>query len=175
MTPEHTPAVSPGLHYNSAPFSSLGGAPHLPRSEHCITYLEYHNRPLLTDGDNINQITISTDYDPTENLTVDHRHCPEACLIIDFLENGSLPADNNLAQKIILSADHYFIHQTDKILRHIRQPRSKVKALPQSTIVAIFAPTLSRNSILSSCHNLAHVGITKLFEIIQERFYWPNL
>ena len=92
--------------------------------------------------------------------------------MIDYIENGDLPTSNRLSRGILLTHDHYLIH--NKVLYRYTGKLTESSAIePQLVVPLKWTP-----HILHNMHDTplgAHVGITKLTSIIKPRFYWPSM
>ena len=94
--------------------------------------------------------------------------------MIEYIMSNSLPKDNILARKVLLSHDHFFVHQ-NILFRFggtINQLRSN-DILPQ-----IVVPQEWTQYILTQLHTSplgAHFGVDKLMSILTPRFYWDTM
>ena len=94
--------------------------------------------------------------------------------IIRYLESTQLPADDSQARSLLLSIDDFYLDENE-ILCHLWSP-GKRRARSLSSQVVI--PASLRHEILVACHDDptgSHFGITKTYEKIRARYYWPNM
>ena len=98
---------------------------------------------------------------------------PESKQMIDFLNEGKLPDDED-ARKIVLNTqDNYMV--IENILYHIyiNPVHKKIAAIPQ-----LFIPESLRQKILSLSHSTldaAHLGVNKMYSRLLQRYYWPGI
>lgn len=114
----------------------------------------------------------TTDELMLENIATEQRQCPELAPIIKYLEDGTLPEEDNAARKMIFAANEYAIHY--EILYHYFQPRSRKAA--RSTITQLAIPITLREKILNGFHEeSAHPGFHRCYLSIRMRYHWPRM
>ena len=89
------------------------------------------------------------------------------------MTTAQLPENDNVARSLLLSVDDYFLE--DGILCHLWTPAGRKKKGP---FVQLVVPKGLQLPILQSAHDdiiAGHLGLTKTYEVIRQRFYWPNM
>jgi len=108
------------------------------------------------------------------NVTELQRSCPNFKFIMEYLEQGLLPQDNDAAaRKVIFQAERYVL--IDGKLLHLQLPWNK-KQQQQQLINRLAVPSALRAEVLTHYHEKKfHVGPEKLYLTIRQNFFWPNL
>ena len=94
--------------------------------------------------------------------------------IIHYLESKELPSDDKTARSLVLSIDSFFLNEHG-ILCHLWSPG---KRRVQRICVQVVIPASLRHEVLVACHDhctASPLGITKTYEKIRTRYYWPNM
>ena len=106
---------------------------------------------------------------------------PKECVdfrdIFKYLENGTLPDDKKLANKVMLESNQYAL--LHGVLYHFYQPRVKNMQTPQRLVRQLALPGPCREDVLLSFHDShaggGHLGVQKTFAAIRERYYFPGM
>ena len=110
-------------------------------------------------------------------LITEQNKDPECSEIIEFLENGFLPIDPDLAQQVIAKSDSMAV-LAPGVLCKFTTPRARAGKALKVNPRAVVPPALVA-SVLKLLHNdvLAggHVGTSALTEKVMNRFYWRNM
>ena len=104
------------------------------------------------------------------------RQCEDLAPIIEYLETGTLPADNNKARTVVHSSDQYVI--LDDILYHIYEPRRRGVPKSQRYVRQLAVPKQCRKEILENYHTSvlgAHQGFDRTYNAIRMHFWWKNM
>ena len=94
--------------------------------------------------------------------------------LINYLELSQLPHDDRKARSLLLSIDSFYLDENG-ILCHLCNPG---KRRVQSLFSQIVIPASLRHEVLVACHDdptAGHLGITKTYEKIRDRYYWNNM
>ena len=117
---------------------------------------------------------IQDDCPPAVPLHTLQRQDTDLFDIISYLETANLPACDAKARSILLSIDSYYLDENG-ILCHLWAPgKGKIPSLRSHVVI----PASLRHDILSSCHDDAtagHLGPTKTYEKIRNRYYWHGM
>ena len=116
--------------------------------------------------------------EPTAEITVDmndvaaeQRLCPDFRDIIKYIEEGVLPAEDDRARKITLTAVQYDI--IDGILYHLHQSRKPGMAEINPVHRQLCLPRIYREEIANGHHvDNSHIGFDRLFASVKKKYYW---
>ena len=96
--------------------------------------------------------------------------------MIHYLEDGTLPKDDNAARRLILEAQDHVL--CDGVLFHLFYPRGKGHRSERTT-KQLVVPHALRDDVLLSYHDSliggGHQGIERTFHHIREKYYWPGM
>ena len=105
------------------------------------------------------------------------RDCPEIGSMYQYIQNGTLPDDDDEAKSIIRHAEQYGMFSD--ILYHIHEPRTKNKFKFDKTIHQIVIPKDLRYQILSDYHDSliggGHQGFQRTYDAVRAKYYWPGM
>ena len=122
----------------------------------------------------IDLVQTVTDADPNGMLDFiqAQRADPDLNDLINYLENLTLPADNDRTQLVLRYADKYLMR--DNCLFHIYQPANRTYPIFQKVV-----PFDKRLEILEAHHDDlyggGHLGIRKTAHKILAAYFWPRL
>lgn len=106
------------------------------------------------------------------DIAAQQRLCPDAAPIIDYLENGTLPADDADARKLTFEANEYVLHGS--ILYHYFQPRSR--NCSRSTIRQLVIPQNLRGTLLKGFHEeSSHPGFHRCYLSLRQKYFWKRM
>jgi hypothetical protein len=93
------------------------------------------------------------------------------------LEQGILPADDNLSKRVVLSSPYYLIREG--VLYKIPVHKNRRNALVRDILrVCLVVPNSLHAEILTSCHgdiNAGHFGIDRTFARLQLKYFWDTM
>jgi hypothetical protein len=93
--------------------------------------------------------------------------------IIDYLQDGTLPADRDAARKLLFQIEWYFIEH-DQLWRLVPVRNKNLQQL-QPRVIRLCIPVCYRLTVLESFHDVGHPGFLRTLETIRTRYFWPNL
>ena len=97
-----------------------------------------------------------------------------ASTMIAYITQGLLPENNTRAREILLTHDHFFIH--NKVL--FRQDSSVHSSATTASQPQVVIPQTWIPNILFQLHDSpigAHLGVRKLLSILKPRFFWQSM
>jgi len=113
------------------------------------------------------------DHDDGINLHTQHND-EKLATIIDYIQQGTLPADDKIARRICLTRDQFAIR--DNRLIHIGVKRRKNNATDNPIAEQICIPKAMQPIVLARYHQqLMHPGHEKMYLTLKERVYWDNM
>lgn len=128
--------------------------------------------PVISDP-NLEEEAAEEEYDTsTEEKIPDDLHRqqrldPLLKPICDFLEKGNLPTDDKQARDILLKSSFYSLHENRLYFIDPRTHTPRL-AVPKTLIKEILFHF--HDSLFSG-----HLGFSKTFGKLKERFHWPNM
>jgi transposase InsO family protein len=137
-------------------------------------YLEFE--PINeTDGNTIN--AVSNNPEPPldlSDLKNEIRRCPDFASMVEYLEDGKLPADDERARKVLLNAPNFELLDGDLI--HLFSPRTRNIQRANAVIKQLCIPTAYRPQIAFEIHDRnAHLGFDRAYATARSRFYFPGM
>lgn len=100
----------------------------------------------------------------------------QAAPLIQYLQQGILPADQRIARRIMLDAQDHVID--NQILYHLWYPRGPGH-LHERVVRQLVVPHALRNDVLLSYHDSfmagAHQGVDRTYQSIRLKYFWPNM
>ena len=94
--------------------------------------------------------------------------------MIDCLQRGELPTDDNTARRVLLTKDQFIIR--DNQLLHIGIKRQKNNKTDQPIVEQICVPNQLQPILLARYHaQLMHCGYEKMYLTMKQRVYWDNM
>ena len=93
--------------------------------------------------------------------------------IIEYLENGMLPADENITLLIVSEASQYELF--NGILYHMYQRRTKGKVKENEFCKQLALPEEFRQQIIGENHAFGHLGIARTYADIRAKYYFPRM
>lgn len=108
-------------------------------------------------------------------VTIDtQRQDPFFAAIIDYLQEGSLPADTQQARRIIIQSENYTIDHD--LLIHLAQTRSKRLREVEPICHQVCTPPDIREALIEGYHTqLYHCGLEKTYYGLRSTHYWPQM
>jgi len=125
-------------------------------------------------GDNTPNDSPTIDID-TSNISKLQRSDSDVLTLIEYLEQGTLPAIDKVARRLILESQDYILD--DGILHHLYYPRGKGDKT-ERLVKQLVIPQALRNDILLSLHDslmAGHQGIERTYQLIRFRYFWPGM
>lgn len=110
----------------------------------------------------------------TDSWLKHQSECPQLKPMIAFLTNGSLPADEKHARRILLMADAHYLN-TDGMLCMIKINKNKKESDLRDAKDCIVVPKVLRPDILSAFHTLSHYGMARMLHTITMYFTWSGI
>ena len=114
---------------------------------------------------------------PGKTVSDLQKECIDFRDIFKYLENGTLPDDKKLANKVILESNQYAL--LHGVLYHFYQPRVKNMQTPQRLVRQLALPGPCREDVLLSFHDShaggGHLGVQKTFAAIRECYFFPGM
>jgi hypothetical protein len=94
--------------------------------------------------------------------------------VIQFIQQGKLPNDRDLARRVTLQADDFFISNDQ--LFHLARLKSK-KRLHMLTprFQQLVIPKSLRLQVMQSIHEFSHYGFAKCHATARQKFYWHGM
>jgi len=86
------------------------------------------------------------------------RKCPEASIFIDYLENCTLPTDQNWRRRLEHDAQNFYM-KDDKLWH--RQESTVRRQSFQEAMIQFVVPVSEHKDILHGFHGLCHMGFDK--------------
>jgi transposase InsO family protein len=153
---------------------------HKPRKRKMYrAIIEYDCSPSRQDIDPTNaevahESTIICTLTDSPNLAQMQRDCSELRPLIEYLESGTLPANDNEARRVILESERYVLD--NEILYHLFTPRRKTVDTHTRQIAV---PKSQRADVLRAFHDDnfggSHAGIDRMYANMKLRFHWKNM
>lgn len=91
----------------------------------------------------------------------------------DYLEHSELPSDNDLARKIVIESELYCLQ--DGVLYNLFGTSGRHRI---TSTLRLAIPEAMRLHILHAFHDDpigAHQGISRTYELVASRYYWPGM
>ena len=115
----------------------------------------------------------SHNHEPDVTLEI-QKADPKLAAIIDYLQNGTLPADDKFARRICITSDQYAI--LNGRLCHLGTQRRKRNSTDQPVIEQVCIPVQLQPTVIAQYHEqFLHAGIEKLYLSIKQRVYWDQM
>ena len=108
-----------------------------------------------------------------EQLLRDQSNDVFCAAMINYINQGNLPDDNNVSRQILLSHDNFII--VDNILFKLSASLFSQSGNPELQVVV---PLKWISSLLETIHCSplgGHLGIVKTYNLIKQRYYWVNM
>ena len=155
--------------------SSNGNADALSRRPYSTPVNSLSSEHLVSVADiSVPLAVIDHPCPPPETLYKLQREDSNLIDIINYLESNELPSNDKQARSLLLSIDSFFLNERG-ILCHLWSPG---KRRVQQLCVQVVIPASLRHEVLVACHDhctASHLGITKTYDKIRARYYWPNM
>ena len=146
------------------------------------TPLSYDNNEIIHNTNHAQHITAQCD-DAMNDFQTKNEHLitldkqgdePFAQAIIDFLKDGQISQNENLARRTLMQYEDYFI-ANDQLYHLARLPK-KSRLLPLiSRIEQLVVPKSLRFTIMAATHNATHWAYNKCYETARMKYYWDNM
>ena len=94
--------------------------------------------------------------------------------MISYLENGTLPTDDEQACRILLDSENYYLDLEGLLHQWWYPSGRRTKELRSQLEI----PATFRHEILVACHDSplsGHMGINKTYEKVRERYFWKGM
>ena len=119
-----------------------------------------HSNSSATDGSEVN---VSTDL--IERIKQAYRHDPLFDALINYSNTAMLPADQDLATRVMQEFPYYEVHD-GLVLRVLGNDKDTLIAVPRSIVT----------QVIQHVHETAaHLGVQKTFKTIRTRFFWSPM
>ncbi|PIK54034.1 hypothetical protein BSL78_09063 [Apostichopus japonicus] len=123
-----------------------------------------------------NSPTVCT-VDVPPNITELQRSCQDFAELINYMETGNLPANEQVAKRISIESNQYVLY--NDVLYHLYQPRTRKITPSDHTIKQLAVPASLREDILLSFHDSTvgggHQGFDRTYNTIRMKYYWPRM
>ena len=154
-------------------------------SQRTTIYITYDHDAHVNAVNDINQPTVDNPTDETGLQNVSHlfntsidiaaeqHKSKDLSALIDFLKDEKLPENDSEAKKLLYQAKDFGL--IDGILYRFFTPRHKGLDKLVNPVVQLCVPEQYRPDVFRCLHdNLSHTGVTKLFQLVKSKYYWPN-
>ena len=112
------------------------------------------------------KVTAKNGEDPNRALIEAQREDPELLRVIQYLEDGTLPEDDKLVRKVVLSKCQYVL--IDKVLYHLEKDKTLRLVPPQS----------NRQKLFHDVHDgvySGHLRDAKIHGELAKHYWWPGM
>ena len=109
-----------------------------------------------------------------DEIRIAYEACPDFGPMVRYLANGELPADDQLARRITLTAEDYVLE--DDILYHLFAPRTRNIGRAHAVVRQLAIPTGYREAIALAMHDgLCHLGFDRCYSTTRMRYWFPGM
>jgi hypothetical protein len=127
---------------------------------------------LLDGQTNAEEANLYTQISPQINLELQKdNQFFEA--VINCLEDGTLPTDKTMAQRVLYQADDFFIQ--DDQLWHLARLKSKRLQQIAPRFHQLCISKSFRMKIMHAIHDISHYSFLKCYLTARQRFYWHSM
>ena len=139
-----------------------------------VTHSEDVQRPGQDPAGNVESRSVDEHGADNEITLHTQNQDPVLARLIRYLQDGTLPDENNLARRILLTSEQYIIR--DNQLLHLATRRQKNNETGQPIIEQLCIPRDLQSTLLSRYHTqLMHAGYERQYLSMRERIYWDGL
>lgn len=128
----------------------------------------------LEKEEEVNETTLLTEKESLKQLKESQKRDSQLAPIYKYLHNKELPTKPEIANRIVVEAQH--MELDDGILYRIWIPQDR--RLKEDIRRQVALPKDWRTKALEECHDSSltggHLGFFKTYNKIRERYWWPN-
>jgi hypothetical protein len=127
---------------------------------------------LLDEATSTEQANLYSQLSPQINLE-SQKDDPFFEAVITYLQDGALPNDKTMAQRVLYQADDFFIQ--DDQLWHLARLKSKRLQQIAPRFHQLCIPKSFRMKIMQAIHEVSHYSFLKCYLTARQRFYWHSM
>jgi hypothetical protein len=127
---------------------------------------------LLDEAANAEQANLYSQLSPQINLE-SPKDDPFFEAVITYLQDGSLPTDKAITQRVLYQADDFFIQ--DDQLWHLARLKSKRLQQIAPRCHQLCIPESFRMQFMQAIHEFSHYSFLKCYLAARQRFYWHSM